>query len=68
MGREHPDYRDTIELINEVFPGVGALKVEEVAQFLNVSTKTVKRKLGDRFIGNRLNKVVLAKYMCGVKR
>ena len=67
MAREHPDYRDTMEMLNTMFPGTAILKTRDVMTLLNVSELTVRRRLGHRFVGSGLSKVILAKYLCGQK-
>lgn len=42
MPREKADYRANIENIRDMFPGVGALTVDEVAKWLSVDKRTVK--------------------------
>ena len=41
MGREKIDYRANIASIKEKFPGVGALTVQQVADWLQVDRRTV---------------------------
>jgi hypothetical protein len=66
MPREHPEYRDNLELLNRRFPDYDMLSLEEVAQVLNhKTTKTTKKLLGAGFVDRRLSKVKLARYMCG---
>ena len=42
MAREKLDYRANIAHIKEMFPGVGALTVPQVAEWLQVDKRTVK--------------------------
>ena len=42
MARERLDYRTNIANIKEKFPGVGALTVPQVAEWLQVDKRTVK--------------------------
>ena len=42
MGREKLDYRANIANIKEAYPGVGALTVPQVAEWLGVDKRTVK--------------------------
>lgn len=67
MAREHPDYRDTMEMLNSIRPGTAVLKTEDVMEILGVSKRTVRSRLGHRFVGSGLSKVILAKYLCGQK-
>ncbi len=41
MAREKADYRANIANIREMFPGVGALTVPQVAEWLQVDRRTV---------------------------
>ena len=65
MAREKEGYRDNIEQLNRLYPSHEALSLEEVAQVLNCSTKTVRRNLGHLMIRSKIMKTALAKYMCG---
>ena len=65
MGREKDGYRDNIEQLNRLYPSHEALSVEEVAQVMNCSTKTVRRNLGHLMVDKRIMKTALARYMCG---
>ena len=65
MAREKEGYRDNIEQLNRLFPSHEALKLEEVAQVMNCSEKTVRRNLGHLMVNRRIMKTALARYMCG---
>lgn len=65
MAREKEGYRDNIEQLNRLFPDHEALSLEEVAQVMNCSTRTVRRKMGHLVVGRRIMKTALARYMCG---
>ena len=65
MAREKEGYRDNIEQLNRMFPDHVALSLEEVAQVMNCSTRTVRRKMGHLVVGRRIMKTALARYMCG---
>lgn len=67
MARELPEYRDNLEILNTRFPNYDALTITEVAQVLNKSERTVRREIGHIFIGRRVMKPALAKYMAGYK-
>jgi len=43
MSREKAAYRDVLEQLSGAFPGRGALKQAEVAQFMGVDARTVRR-------------------------
>lgn len=65
MPKVHPDYYDTMKMLNDRFPDYDMLSLKEVTQVLNRDHRTVKKALGPRFQDRKLNKVKLAKYMCG---
>lgn len=65
MAREKEGYRENIEQLNRLFPSHEALRLEEVAQVMNCSTRTVQRNLGHLIIQRRIMKTALARYMCG---
>lgn len=65
MAREKEDYRSNIEQLNRLFPHHEALSLEEVAQVMNCSTKTVRRNLGHLMVQRKIMKTALARYMCG---
>lgn len=65
MSREKIGYRDTLELLNQMFPDQGMLDVNEVARFLGVNRSTVRRR-GIRFNDStkRVTKPDLARQVC----
>lgn len=65
MAREKEGYRENIEQLNRLYPSHEALSIEEVAQVLNCSTRTVKRNLGHLMVNKKIMKTALARYMCG---
>lgn len=65
MPREKEGYRDNIEQLNRLFPSHEALSLEEVAQVMNCSVKTVRRNLGHLMVRAKIMKTALARYMCG---
>ena len=65
MAREKEGYRDNIEQLNRLYPSHEVLSLEEVAQVLNCSKKTVQRNLGHLMIRRKIMKTALARYMCG---
>lgn len=67
MGREKEGYRDNIEQLNRLFPNHEALSLEEVAQVMNCSTRTVRRNMGHLLVHKKIMKTALARYMCGGK-
>lgn len=67
MPREHPDYRDALELLNDLYPGLAMLGLPEVKALTGWSdTRTVKRRLP--VVHEQVSKIALAKYMCGAER
>lgn len=66
MAREKEGYRENMELLNNRFPDHDLLTMDEVKAVTGYKHKdTVLKHLGDKFTGNRLSKVFLARYMCG---
>ena len=66
MPREHPDYRDNLELLNAMFPGAALLQAYQVRQATGwTSDRTVRRNLPT--INGRVSKVALAKFLCGME-
>ena len=65
MVREKEGYRDNIEQLNRLFPSHEALSLQEVAQVMNCSIKTVQRNMGHLMVQRKIMKTALARYMCG---
>lgn len=65
MAREKEGFRENIEQLNRLYPSHEALSLEEVAQVLNCSTRTVRRNLGNLMVNRKIMKTALARYMCG---
>ena len=64
MPREHPDYRDSLELLNTMYPGAALLNTDQVLKATGwKSDRSVRRHLPT--VNGRVSKVALAKYMCG---
>ena len=65
MPREKAGFRDTIAQLNEMFPDKGMLGQDEVAMFLGVTTRTVRRR-GIQFnkATGRVTKADLARHVC----
>lgn len=62
MGREKAGFRDNIALLNEMFPEQGMLGKTEVARFLGVSVKTVRRRgIAFNAVTGRISKADLAR-------
>ena len=65
MPREKDGYFDNMQELNRMFPNHIALSLEEVAQVMNCSTKTVRRNLGHLIFNKKIMKTKLARYLCG---
>ncbi len=65
MSREKEGYRDTIALLNEMFPDQGMLSKTEAAKFLGVDRKTISHR-GIQFNAatGRITKADLARQVC----
>lgn len=66
MAREKEGYRENLELLNERFPNVDMLNMNQVMIVIGCGDRrTLMRKIPKNWVGNRLSKVYLARYMCG---
>lgn len=69
MPREQEGYREILAQINERFPDHDMLRIKECSQILGIrKTETVVNRLvkaGVPIVDARVNKVFLARYMCG---
>lgn len=66
MAREKEGYRENLELLNERFPNVDMLSMEQVMAVIGCGDRrTMRRKIPKNWVNNRLSKVYLARYMCG---
>ncbi len=69
MPREKDGYRDILELLNERYPDHDMLRIKECGAVLGVSKyETVMNRLGRAgvpIVDAKVNKVFLARYMCG---
>ena len=63
MGREYPDYRNTIEQLNRLYPDRELLTVEEVMKITGYKTKDSIRKHFP-VANRRVNKASLARCLC----
>lgn len=61
--REHPDYRNTLEGLNEMFPHKEILCIKDVVQYTGRSHNTVKKYYMPKT--TRINKRTLARLLCG---
>lgn len=66
MSREKEGYRENLEILNGRYPDHDLLTMAEVMTVTGFSSRnTVLKHLGDKFVGKRLSKVHLARWMCG---
>lgn len=65
MAREHPDYRDNIELLNTRFPDYDMLTITDVMTVFGIKSRTTARKQFEFSENNRISKAAVAKRMCG---
>lgn len=66
MARELDGYRENLELLNTRYPDHDMLSMEEVKEVTGYRSKnTVLKHMGQKFVGHRLSKVHLARFMCG---
>ena len=66
MAREKEGYRENLELLNNRFPEADMLSQEQVMQVIGcIDRRTLLRKIPNNWVGKRLSKVYLARYMCG---
>lgn len=59
MPREKPDYRELLARLDDTFPGRELLTREEIAAFLGVNPRTVKRRYD--FPAGRVAKTAIAR-------
>lgn len=66
MAREKEGYRDNLELLNNRFPNVDMLNMAQVMAVIGCADRrTLMRKIPGNWVGGKLSKVFLARYMCG---
>ena len=66
MPREHIDYRNNLERLNELYPETEMLNVKQTARVMGYTPETVRRKVP--FCDRRISKAALARIMSeGVK-
>ena len=65
MPREKDGFRENMELLNARFPDHDMLSIEDVKQVTGIlNYRTVKKRYGKYFVGNRISKVYMAREMC----
>ena len=65
MSREKQGFRDTMASLNEMFPDQGMLNQKQVAEFLGVTPRTVRRrKIPFNKETGRITKADLAQRVC----
>ena len=69
MSREHPDYRNNLEILNNRFPDHDMLSMVEVLQVIGYTDRrTLMQHIQPKYWANkRLSKATLARYMCGLR-
>ena len=66
MSREKDGYRENLEILNNRFPDHDLLTMAEVMVVTGYGSRnTVLKHLGTKFVGGRLSKAHLARWMCG---
>lgn len=65
MARERPDYRNTLEQLNTLFPERELLTVEEVQAVTGYKTKDSIRKHFPSVCGGKYNKATVARILAG---
>lgn len=66
MAREKEGYRENLEILNTRFPNVDMLNMNQVMCVIGCADRrTLMRKIPKNWVGNKLSKVYLARYMCG---
>lgn len=63
MPREHPDYRNNFEMLNELFPGKCMLSVEDVMAVTGYKSQNAVRN-NYPIVRGRISKAQLARLMC----
>ena len=67
MPREYPDYRNTIEQLNRLFPERELLTIDEVMRITGYKSKDSVRKHFP-FVNRRINKATLARCLSAQPR
>lgn len=66
MAREKEGYRENLEILNNRFPDHDMLNMAQVMQVVGCSDRrTLMQKIPKNWVGKRLSKVYLARWMCG---
>lgn len=66
MAREKEGYRENLEILNTRFPNVDMLSQDQVMMVIGCADRrTLRRRIPGNWVGGRLSKVYLARYMCG---
>lgn len=64
MSREKGGYRDTLELLNNRFPGKDMLNIAEVMEFCGFSRNTAKKRIRFNAATGKVTKADLARQVC----
>ncbi len=65
MARERPDYRNTLEQLNMLYPNRELLTAEEVQAVTGYKTKDSIRKHFPSVCGGKYNKTTVARILAG---
>lgn len=65
MARERPDYRNTLEQLNALYPNRELLTAEEVQAVTGYKTKDSIRKHFPSVCGGKYNKTTVARILAG---
>ncbi|MBR3240696.1 MAG: hypothetical protein IKO68_10955 [Oscillospiraceae bacterium] len=65
MARERPDYRNTLEQLNTLYPNRELLTAEEVQAVTGYKTKDSIRKHFPSVCGGKYNKTTVARILAG---
>ena len=65
MARERPDYRATLEQLNELYPGRELLTAAEVQAVTGYTTRDSIRKHFPAVCGGKYNKTTVARILAG---
>lgn len=65
MARERPDYRNTLEQLNMLYPNRELLTAEEVQAVTGYKTKDSIRKHFPSVCGGKYNKATVARILAG---
>lgn len=66
MAREKQDYRLNLEILNTMFPDQVMLTEQQAMKVTGYKDRrTLRKHIGNCFVGYRVSKAALARWMCG---